>query len=118
MKKSYLTILGIFCFLLSISASAFAQSSAAKLEPVLFKINVGEYNDHKTALISALMAINGVTVVKHCESELNRAYLILRVNRSLQPDDNNILAAINSSGIISYKPIDVAQFQYVNQSCK
>lgn len=118
MKKNYITIIGILCFLLSISAGAFAQSSAAKLEPVLFKIAVQQYNDHKTALISALTAINGVTVVKHCASELNRAYLVLKVNRALQPDDSNILAAINSSGIDSYKPLDAAQLQYVNQFCK
>jgi hypothetical protein len=103
--------------LLLAANTAFAQQAipAQKTETVIFKLQKKDYTDHSKTLQQSLNQITGVTVNKFCD-KYEKIFLILQVDRNLQPTDDNIVVAINTSEI-GFKKVDKPNIQDIVNFC-
>lgn len=94
----------------------FAQqpTSSQKTETVIFKLQKSDCVNKETSLEKSLIKINGIAINKFCDFN-NKIFLILEVNRTLQPDDNNIINVITTHQI-GYKKVDSSNEVILN-SC-
>jgi len=92
--------------LLAVSKISFGQqvASSQKTQTVIYKLQKSDYEANGNGLQKSLLKINGITIDKFCDLN-GKVFLILQVNRILQPDDNNITNAI-STHQIGYKKVD------------
>lgn len=106
-----------FIVLLVITKISFAQpqTTTPKVETVIYKLQKSDYTTNGNALRTSLLQINGVTINKFCD-KYNKIFLILQVNRTIQPDDNNIINAISTVSI-GYKKVESSNIQNILNFC-
>jgi hypothetical protein len=92
-----------------------AQTITPKVETVIYKLQKSDYAINGNALRTSLLQINGITINKFCD-KYNKIFLILQVNRIIQPNDNNIVSAITTVSI-GYKKIESSNIQNILTFC-
>ena len=103
-KATLLRSSAVILMLLLISRISFAQASTQNVETVIYKLTKIDYEKNQKGIKESLTQINGVTVSKFCNL-YNKVFLILVVNRTVQPNDNNIINSFSSFSI-GYKKIE------------
>lgn len=106
-----------FLVLLFAAKISFAQMQATtpKVETVIYKLQKSDYAVNGNALQTSLQQINGITITKFCD-KYNKIFLILQVNRIMQPNDNNIVSAITTVSI-GYKKVESNNIQNILTFC-
>jgi hypothetical protein len=103
--------------LLFITKTSFAQQQKTnpQIETVVYKLQKSDYTTNGTTLQQSISQMNGIAVTKFCD-KYNKIFMILQVNRFIQPNDNNITGAINTSGI-GYKKVEPGNIQNILNFC-
>lgn len=103
-----------FLFVLLMANVCFAQQ-AQKTETVIYKLVKNQYEGNEKALHQSLSQLNGIIVNKFCDVS-SKIFVILQVDRTLQPNDNNIISTMSALNI-GYKPIESSENQDVLSFC-
>jgi|GEM_PF-3691271 len=103
--------------LLFVTKISFAQQQKTnpQIETVVYKLQKSDYTTNGTALQQSISQMNGITITKFCDKS-NKIFMILQVNRSIQPNDNSITNAINTSAI-GYKKVEAGNIQTILNFC-
>jgi hypothetical protein len=103
--------------LLFVTQLSFAQqqTTTSNVETVIFKLQKSDYMNNDITLQKSLSQIKGVSFNKFCNA-YNKTFVILQVNRTLQPNDDNITNAISAVNI-GYKKIESSNVQNILTSC-
>jgi hypothetical protein len=103
--------------LLFVTKISFAQQQKTipQIETVVYKLQKSDYAVNGNALQTSLQQINGVTITKFCD-KYNKIFLILQVNRIMQPNDSNIVSAITTVSI-GYKKVESNNIQNILTFC-
>ncbi|HKR04981.1 MAG TPA: hypothetical protein VJY62_10120 [Bacteroidia bacterium] len=103
--------------LLFVTKISFAQQQKTipQLETVVYKLQKSDYAANGNALQTSLQQVNGVAVTKFCD-KYNKIFMILQVNRTLQPNDNNIVSALNTVSV-GYKKVESNNIQNILTFC-
>jgi hypothetical protein len=103
--------------LFTFTKTSFAQqiTGEQKTETVVYKLQKTDYQINGVALQNSLGKLNGVTVTMFCDQP-NKVFLIMQVNRSIQPNDDNIIVALNTSNV-GFKKLEDSLIQNTINFC-
>jgi hypothetical protein len=88
-------LLCFFLFILAVGNFATQKASAAQIDELIIMVPDAEKGRNDRAIKNALLSIPGVDVVGYCNSQ---KCFYLHVDRTLQPNNDNIFTAIRSLG--------------------
>lgn len=112
--KSSFTALSLL--LVTCACIAQQQTPAGKAEVVIYKFAKSDYENNGKAIQQSISLVNGVTVNEFCDA-YNKIFMILQVDRTIQPNDDNIVISMNIAKI-GYKKIKSSQTQDIINTCK
>lgn len=103
-----------FLFLVKISFAQ-QQKTIPQTETVVYKLQKSDYSTNGSLLQQSLSQVNGITITKFCD-KYNKIFMILQVNRTVQPNDINITNVITTVNI-GYKKVESNSIQNVLNFC-